>query len=357
MDQYGNVDIAKQSKHAIGYMIASIAGEDRLVHQLMGEAFLKEKPNEWDDTWTIDHKDNDPTNNVLSNLSWKSKQDQRKNRRKVEQTLIYSCPVIGVALSDIILIDGEIVMKGEDKRFDNASIAANAIVGGDQSRISMCIRGKDNDHAGFSWKTPINDPNLPGEMFMIIDRTKSYERFVSAHGRVKYKYHHGYEMIKTAEQMMTKRTKSETNTYPRLVIDRKNTQFHRTIVKFFIGELPETIDIDGCERRLVVDHVDDVKTNARLGNLQLLTQNENMKKRHLASYTTSVASFVKEKYEKSHATRVAAIEFVKNNGYSEATLEELNTSIDLMIAENIPATLYGRTWIRAHFESIVEINP
>ena len=68
----------------------------------------------------------------------------------------------------------------------------------------------------------------------------------------------------------------------------------------------------------------------------------------------SVASWIDKKYEKSHKSRIAAIEYVKVNGYPEATLEELELVIDNMKTYNIPAFLYGRTWFKAHFETIIK---
>jgi hypothetical protein len=62
-----------------------------------------------------------------------------------------------------------------------------------------------------------------------------------------------------------------------------------------------------------------------------------------------VASFFENKYE-YHRTRVSAIEYVQARGYPEATLEELNANVMLTAHMNIPARLYGRTWLRAHFE-------
>ena len=104
----------------------------------------------------------------------------------------------------------------------------------------------------------------------------------------------------------------------------------------------------------MVDHIDDIKVNSRLGNLQILTKSENSLKRHLQSYVMSVASFVDKKHEKSHDTKKSAIEYLRNNEYPNATLEELEIVLNTMKTENVPAVLYDRTWIPAHFASYVK---
>jgi hypothetical protein len=167
---------------------------------------------------------------------------------------------------------------------------------------------------------------------------------------VKFAYHHGYSKIVTAAEMMTERQRRESDTYPRITIDGKMARIHIRIMVSFVGAYPEKIVVNGREQKLVVDHIDDVKVNARLGNLQLLTNQENTLKSRLKSYTTSVASFVDGEFEKAHDTRAAAIESVKGE-YPDASLEELNAAVLLTAHMNVPARLYGRTWIRARFET------
>jgi hypothetical protein len=351
MNQHGNIFDKTATKCGDGYMYINI-GKVIKVHQLMGLTRFVPKPSNMPVSWTVHHKNKDPTNNHYTNLEWASPKIQAQDQRSMEQTKITSYPVIATALRDIIMKNGEIAMKGESERFDNAVIAAAAIVGGNRSNISEFINKNANSHhAGFSWKTPPSDPELPDEVFKSVGSGIQYERFLSAHGRIKYAFHHGYSKILEAEEIMSERQSRETDMYPEIRINKKKNKFHRKIVELFFGDLPKTISIDGKNNKLFVDHVDDVKTHSYLGNLQLLTHQENSRKRFLKSYETSVASAVNKKYERSYKTREEAIDFVKNNGYPDATLGELNATIELTISNNVPAKLYGRTWIRAHFES------
>lgn len=339
MDQYGRVKIMTQTCDMTsgGYMSVSIAGNDLKVHQLMGMTRFVPMPAEADETWTIDHLYNNRKNNHADNLEWKSLSGQSKNRRQKEQSQIKSYPVIGTAL-DTIHINGNAIEKGYSKQFDSADDAAKQI-DGKRRNISLCINDKRKSHAGFSWETPPNDVDLPGEMFYSVSLNPNYERLISLYGRIKYKFVCGYEKIVRAKNMITDRAQNETDTYPGLNINNKQLKFHRAVLGIII-DIPTNI---------VVDHIDDIKTNARLGNLQLLTQSENIKKRHLKSYTSSVASFIDKKHEISHTNKESAIEYVRHRGYPDASLAELNIELMFLKICDIPAVIYGRTWFPAHF--------
>lgn len=346
MNQHGDVTYQEHTKKTDGYYTVSIAGKIVLIHQLMGETRFVPKPYGMPSNWTVHHIDNDPSNNHCDNLVWASPETQRKEQRPMETHRIVSCPVIGTALCDLTLVDGTMLNQGDDTQlFDNTCKAADAVVGGNRECISRCINSKQNSHANFTWKTPSNDEDFVNEVFKSIGSGIQYERFISNYGRVKYTFHNGYSKIIYAKDLLTERNQRESYKYPYIKIDGKELKFHRKVVELFFGKLPKTVEINGKTHHLIVDHIDDDKQNARLDNLQLLTNQENSKKRHLKKYTTSVSSSFEGRYE-NHATRLAAVEYVKNQGYPEATLGELNKYV------NTPNKVYGRTWIRAHFETV-----
>ena len=346
MDLYGNVNTAKHFRSE-GYIYVGIGGKWLKVHNLMGmvEKWCP-KPQNYDDTWTIHHKNNDPMNNHKDNLIWASLSTQNIERRSSEQSMICSCPVIGTAIQDIVLKNKMIIKKGQDTPvYDSSYTAADEIIDGRPSNITQCLNNRRNFHAGFSWRTPSSDEDFPYEKFINICTSKRFERFISNYGRVKYVFQNGYSKIISSENCITDRKKRELKHYPTVNITGQQKRLHRLVVESFVGDIPNDV---------VIDHRDDVNTNASLGNLQILTISENNRKRHLQSYVMSVASFVEKKHEKYHDTKKTAIDYIHDNGYPDATLEELESALKLMAIENVPATLYGRTWIPAHFESYVK---
>ena len=180
------------------------------------------------------------------------------------------------------------------------------------------------------------------ELFESVRPGYQYNLYVSNHGRLKYEFRDAGMIVKSAETIFTEHTKRRSDTYPQVLTNGKHVNVHDLVVELFIGEIPE---------HAMVDHKDDVKVNARLGNLQLLSPMEIRYKLHLKNQSMSVASFIEKKYEKTHNSKQMAIDHVINNGYSNAPLEELETSLQCMADEDMPAVLYGRTWIPAHFEN------
>ena len=191
-----------------------------------------------------------------------------------------------------------------------------------------------------------NDDN-PGELFENIRQGYQYNLYVSNRGRLKYEFRDAGVIVKSAETIFEEHTKRRSDTYPHIMTNGKHVNVHDVIVELFVGKVPEGV---------MVDHKDDVKVNARLGNLQLLTPLEIRVKRHMSNHSMSVASFVDKKYETTHRSKKNAIAHVINNGYSNATVEELEASLQCMADDDTPSELYGRTWMPAHFENMMVVS-
>lgn len=340
LDPYGNLRTQKITDGDEGYLTVCVSRKQIKVHQLMGmnETWFP-KPSEWNDTWTIHHKNNDSKYNHRDNLVWASRETQAKERRPREQSYINSCPVIGTAVRDIT-IDGVELKEGCDTRvFDSITLAA-AAVGGDQSNISAFVRGSypSESYKGFVWRVPDSDPHIPGEVFASITHGLQRELFVSNYGRVKFAFHNGYSKIIMADEMISERAKRETTAYPRIRIVGSSHRIHRLIVETFCGKIPTGY---------VIDHIDDDKHNAALGNLQIFSHSENRIKREMKSHVSSVSSFLDKTHEKFHDTETSAIQYIIENGYPNANLEELQHALKMVRVYNIPIVLYGRTWIRS----------
>lgn len=346
LDPYGKLRTNKFTKDAEGYLTVCVSRKQMRVHQLMGmnEKWCP-KPPEWNNTWTVHHKDNIPGNNHRSNLVWASRELQRSERRPKENSYINSCPVIGTAIRDIE-IDGVLIKKGCDRVFESITLAG-AMLGTGQSNISSFLNGyyPYDSCYGFVWRVPDSDVHIPGEVFESVTSGLQRELFLSNYGRVKFAFHNGYSKIIMAAELLTDRTKRETNVYPRISIDKTLKRVHRLVVETFCGEIPDDY---------VIDHIDDDKHNSALGNLQLFTSSENRIKRELKSYETSVSSFIDKKYERFYDTKMSAIQCIIENGYSNANLEEFEQAMKMMEVYNIPIVLYDRTWIRTGIVSFVK---
>ena len=190
-------------------------------------------------------------------------------------------------------------------------------------------------------QSPSKDDDNPGELFENVRYGYQYNLYVSNRGRLKYEFRDAGVIIKSAETIFAEHTKRRSDTYPHIMTNGKHVNVHDVIVELFIGKVPEGF---------VIDHKDDVKVNARLGNLQLFTQNEINVKHHLKNRPMSVASFIGKTFEQTYNNKNSAIYHVMNNGYSNATIEELETMLQRMADDDMPAEIYGRTWIPAHFE-------
>lgn len=107
-----------------------------LVHRLVALTFL-ENPNNLPQ---INHIDNDPNNNCITNLEWCDnyqnnlwKKETSQDKEKTAKTVLqYS-------------LDGDLI-----KEWDSAKAAEKE--GFDHSTISKCCRGKLKSHKGYVWK-------------------------------------------------------------------------------------------------------------------------------------------------------------------------------------------------------------
>jgi hypothetical protein len=121
------------------------------VHNLIALAFIT-KPDNFDDTFTIDHIDQNPLNNYVDNLRWVNKNVQLENRRDSCRIYIHSLPVVATNVSS-----------GEVLHFDSLHEASGKIKGVNFKHISSCINKHRKTHAGYIWSPPETLPDIEGE--------------------------------------------------------------------------------------------------------------------------------------------------------------------------------------------------
>jgi len=229
-----------------------------LIHQLVAETFVP-KPEDYDETFTVDHKDNNPLNNDADNLSWKSKHDQVINQRERSRTNIDSLPVIAI--------------KDDKVMYTFESMTEVIRIGADQSAVSRCINGERKTHIGMIWTTPPSDPDLPNEEWKEVGKNTKYTMLLSTVGRTGYLFKCGYFKKVSSINKNTDRMTVEFNAYPQVEVNGKLYYLHILMWLTFVGPIP-----DGME----INHIDHVKQNAALKNLELVTRSDNMRKAYEA---------------------------------------------------------------------------
>lgn len=124
--------LLKKNKTEKGYLYVDLTkfGErkHKKIHRLVLEAFL---PNENSDNLTVNHKDEDKTNNSLENLEWMT----------AKENVVYSQahPVVQLDKNDNLVAV-----------YESINDAARQ-VNGSTGRICDCIRGERKTHKNSKW--------------------------------------------------------------------------------------------------------------------------------------------------------------------------------------------------------------
>ena len=147
--------ISKPSPRADGYVKVRINGKLQSIHRLIAIAF--ELPRDEGQT-TVDHIDNDPSNNLLSNLRWASPSEQIRHSYATNATRKSSAPKQSKP------VRGRRLGEGAWTSYASVSEAARQL-GLYQGHVSACSAGKLKQTGGFEFEfaTPAEPANLEGE--------------------------------------------------------------------------------------------------------------------------------------------------------------------------------------------------
>ena len=236
--------VSTPKPHKSGYVRVTCNGKHHLMHVLMAIAFGLEKR---DDQNTVDHIDNNPSNNRLENLRWASRSEQikhsyatNKNRGSSAQRL--SKPVEGRVLGAEAWVP-----------YASSSEAARSL-GLNPGDISGCCRGVCKQTGGYEFR--YGEANevavLPGEVW------KPYESaWVSSFGRFK------------SSRGVVSTPKPQKSGYVYVQVNGKTTHLHRLMAIAFGLEKRDDQD--------EVDHIDNNPSNNRLENLRWASRSEQIK--------------------------------------------------------------------------------
>ena len=146
--KYGKEKILKPLKHTCGYLQVNLFkdghGKAIYVHRIVAEAFIQ-NPNNLE---TVNHKDEDKTNNAVSNLEWMSKRDNdnygTRNKRVSEANTNNQKRSKQVQMFD--KYTGELLTTFPSTR------EAERITGISNPHICECCKGKLKSAGGYIWR-------------------------------------------------------------------------------------------------------------------------------------------------------------------------------------------------------------
>jgi hypothetical protein len=125
-----------------GYIRVRINGKSHLIHVLMAIAFGLPKR---DDQDTVDHIDNDPSNNRLENLRWANRSEQINHSYATNENRASNAPKQSKP------VEGRVLGAEEWVPYASSNEAAREL-GLDPGSISACCRGKQKKTGGYEFR-------------------------------------------------------------------------------------------------------------------------------------------------------------------------------------------------------------
>lgn len=134
--KWGKERILKPSLSKRGYLNVRLNGKNYLVHRLVAEAFIP-NPNDYKE---VNHKDENPQNNIVSNLEWCYRLYNVRYGTGIERrSKTQSKPVLQFTL------DGELIKEWSSTMECKRN-------GYNQGHIIECCRKNRKTHKGFKWE-------------------------------------------------------------------------------------------------------------------------------------------------------------------------------------------------------------
>ena len=122
------------------YPFISFGGRYMYFHHVVCKIFSIRKPDGWNDSWIINHKDGNKENAAVSNLEWMTRGDNNRHALEVGLRIPFTRPVRQLDL------EGNIIAE-----FVSVNAAADSETRFHAGLISKCINNNGESHAGYLW--------------------------------------------------------------------------------------------------------------------------------------------------------------------------------------------------------------
>ena len=249
--------VRKNSKTLNGYSRVSLIGDDEKkkslrVHRIIANSFIPNPENKP----TVNHKNHKRSDNRLENLEWMTQREQNLHSRKNKQIRgrpVWRCDPI--TREKIELFDSIHEACDELSKTIKTSVKYSTI--GDNIRANKKIPNNKRMSISYGFGWCYYTREIVGEIWKDIDPSiiRGHKMFeISSHGRLRRPNGNIYEPLGKYNTYVTQRIGD--NSYPA----------HRLVALTFI---------DNPQNKKCVNHIDGIKSNCLLENLEWNTPSEN----------------------------------------------------------------------------------
>ena len=310
------------TRNKAGYNMCSVQDDAGKTHHIyVGRALASSREPPPTPKHTADHIDRDKNNDILENIRWATKHEQRDNRTMPE------------TLKSAFIIVKDCMEKTAKEWEDHLKNEKNPF--GREYTKNIIKHYAKQKQFGFSYK---EYPELPGEVWKnIICSENSQGRWeISNDNRVKY-------ITTYAENVLSGDRLGLKGGYPIIRFNGKQMYCH--ILSFMTFFPDEWVNKKSGE---LVLHEDDDRNDFRPHKLRLGTRSKNGIDAHnngkygdKQTKRMRCTSYIKGVFEKEHDSQHYAIKYLRSNGFYNAKQGNIS-----MALSGDRKTAYGRTWKR-----------